>query len=261
MTQTPSHEAPTPATNAKPLPARRSRRLTAIMAVVAVLGVAWVVHLKRKSDQIEAEKVAAQVAAAQQRAASEAEIMEAIARAYRGESNDAKQLALVARVGAAIANSSEVRAQRVSLRFHLLSEPNAINLFAFSSGDIYLTTALLNRMQTEGQLAAVLAHGAAHVLAGDTIAPVAVVAGAQPNWHHRAEEEPLADPRAAKIMAQAGYDPSAMIGMFVVLLKAYQAGADVAFFTTHPNAEGRLKQLYAAITTLYPNGIPKVLSK
>lgn len=212
----------------------------------------------------EAERAAAAHARAlglQQRTATNADITRAMQTRFGGISTNRAQLALVARVGAAIAGKTEARAAGLPLRFHLLAEPNHINSYALHGGDIYLTTALLNRMQTEGQLAAVLAHATAHVLAGDALSPVAAGGAAQPVWQHTLAQEAAADARAVTLMGQAGYDPNALNDMLGVLVAAYQAGADVAFFTTHPNTADRLARIAATIAARYPGGVPATFSK
>lgn len=235
-----------------------------VMGVIAVIGIGFVVNMKSNAKRVDAEQAVIKAAAKEQREAKNADIIKQLAASYKGESTNAQQLALVAKVGQAIATKSDAKNRPQPLKFHLLAEPNAINLFALSSGDVYITTALLNRMQTEGQLAAVLAHGAAHVIAEDGLSevpPPQGVALAQPNWQYSAAQERSADVIGLRLMAQAGYDPGATIGMYDVLLKGYQSGADVSYFSTHPNEPDRLEKVSAAITTLYPQGIPKELSK
>jgi predicted Zn-dependent protease len=230
---------------------KRTRAHRRVMAVLAVL-LLGLVGLKYASEQ--------EVSVAREQAKQQHEaIARAMAAEYKGESIQLDQRALVARVGKAFAEKSD--GKKHPLQFHLLAEPNAINLFALSSGDIYLTTALVNRMQTEGQLAAALAHGVAHVLAGDVPSAVAARAGSLPLWAYSLEQERAADARAITLMVQAGYDPNALLGMFTVLVKAHQSGAAVDFFITHPNETSRMVDITAAIRALYPQGIPVELSK
>lgn len=234
-----------------------------VMGLIAAIGIGFVVNMKSNAKRVDAEQAAAKAVVKEQREAHNADIVKQLTASYKGVSTNAQQLALVAKVGTAIATKSDARNHQPSLKFHLLAEANSITLFALSSGDIYVTTALLNRMQTEGQLAAVLAHGAAHVIAEDglTTVPPQGVALALPNWQYNAAQERSADVIGIRLMAQAGYDPTATLGMYGILTKAYQSGADVTYFSTHPNEPGRLEKLSAAITTLYPQGIPKELSK
>lgn len=238
-----------------------SRVRLVFMVLFAVLGIGALVVLKNGSAHEKEKQAAAAAQAAQQHAAANAKLMQAILHHYHGESANAAQQALVARVGAAIAATKTAKTSKAPLQFHLLAEETSLNLFALDNGQVFITTALVNRMQSEGQLAAALAHGAAHALAGDVLAPMSTATTTLPMWSYTATAETTADAKAVTLMSEAGYSPSAMIGMFTLLLSAYQAGADVAFFTTHPNTSTRMQQLASAIQALYPQGIPKELSK
>ncbi len=185
---------------------------------------------------------------------------------YGGKSSDQKHQTLVTRVGMALVSKSAAQNSDVNFRFHVLSEPDAINAFALPSGDVYVTTALVNRMQTEGELAAVLANGIAHILAGDRMQsaepiPEQVDATTNIKLHFTPDEESAADAKAILSLNAAGYNPQALLGMFQVLTDAYNAGAEVPFFASHPSDSWRLTNIANAIAKLYPNGVPAELSK
>ena len=76
-----------------------------------------------------------------------------------------------------------------------------------------------------------------------------------------ADQELVADREAAGIMSKAGYNPNALTGALGILSTAYYAKAEVAYFTTHPNAQNRLENITSAIAALYPTGAPATLSK
>lgn len=239
-----------------------SRKQIILMVLVALVGGAVLLTLKSTAKQESAEIAIAKQNAAEQRAIEAESISETILKRYGGISTNTEQKALVGRVGTAIRSKVDPKSTAPAMRFLLLAEPNSINLFALTNGDVYLTTALLNRMQTEGQLAAVLAHGVAHIVSIHELAAIPVEGDiALPNWSYAAKAEREADALGLKLMGDAGYDPNATVGMLTVLAKAYNDGADVAFFTTHPNEAERLNEIEAAIHRLYPAGIPAVLSK
>jgi predicted Zn-dependent protease len=255
---------PTPsAAPEKPhLAARRiSPRRKLLAAALALAAGAFLLTLKHGAEQDHATIAAANAISSAQRDTTNAEIKKIMETRYGGASNNREQSALVSRVGTTIRTKLDPKSTKIPLQFHLLKEANSINIYGLSSGDIYITTALLNRMQTEGQLAAILAHGVAHALHGDGVSPVTTPAYALPLWQHTVEQERAADMLTLKLMSQAGYDPNAFTGALMVLAKAYNAGADVAFFTTHPNEAERLNAIASAITALYPKGVPAVLSK
>ena len=193
---------------------------------------------------------------AEQRGQANADMKQFLVQHYGGESANARQRALVERIGHDIVSRSNAKDSKKEFQFHLLAEPNAINSFAVPTGDVYVTTALVNRMRTEGELAAALSNGVAHVLKSDRMdmSPTS-----PPQF--TVTEETAADANTVKLMAATGYDPQALLGMFTVLTDAYNAHADVPFFVTHPSADGRLASIAATIKALYPQGVPSVLSK
>lgn len=48
--------------------------------------------------------------------------------------------------------------------FHLLADTKTVNAFALPGGQVFITVALYERLETEGQLAGVLGHEVGHVL-------------------------------------------------------------------------------------------------
>ncbi|MFZ4541226.1 MAG: M48 family metalloprotease [Rickettsiales bacterium] len=230
----------------------RGRKIAMLIVILIATGVLFSL---RKTVDHEKEAVA------EAKNLLNANVTSGMANKYGGNSANVEQLALVAKVSDAIASKTEIKKRNYKLRVHLLKEPDSINIYALTTGDIYLTTALLNRMQTEGQLAAAIAHAAAHVMGGDIMTEIAGLSHPLPVWSYSGAQEATADKLTVQLMSEAGYAPEAFTGMLGVLAKAYHAGADVMFFTTHPNAEGRVDAITAAITALYPEGVPTILSK
>ena len=257
------NEPTPPAMPEKPhLAARRiSPRRKLLAAALAIAAAAFLLTLKHGAEQDHATVATTKALTSAQREATNAEIKNIMETRYGGASDNREQTTLVSRVGTTIGTKLDPKSTKIPLQFHLLKEANSINVYGLSNGDVYITTALLNRMQTEGQLASMLAHGAAHALAGDGVNPVTTPAYALPLWQHTVEQERAADLLTLKLMSQAGYDPNALGSALMVLAKAYKAGADVAFFTTHPNEAERLNAIASAIAALYPSGVPAVLSK
>ncbi len=67
---------------------------------------------------------------------------------------------LIQRVGSSLA----IRAHRkLPYRFHLIADPELINAFALPGGHIFIGAGMLNMMETEDELAAVLGHEVIHV--------------------------------------------------------------------------------------------------
>ena len=70
----------------------------------------------------------------------------------------------VARVGQRLVNSSVAKETPYQYDFHLLRDPQAINAFALPGGQIFITYALLAKLDSEDQLAGVLGHEIGHVI-------------------------------------------------------------------------------------------------
>lgn len=197
---------------------------------------------------------------------------------YDGVSINPEQKALVMRVGSAIAGTELAAKAGWKFQFQLLAEPDILNAFALPGGQVFMTTGLLNRLRTEGEVAAVLAHQIAHVLARDAVKKLAVdmggdaaglggddvmglMAGQLAALRFTTEQETAADLAAIRLMSDTGYNPNALLGLLQVLSTAYYAGAQVEYFSTHPNPEGRVKAIQEAVAKQYPQGVPESLSE
>src|SRR5262249_13816463 len=128
--------------------------------------------------------------------------------------------------------------------FHLLADTHTINAFALPGGQIFITMGLLNELQTEAQLAGVLAHEMGHVIERHSAQQmstsqlgqiltmaVGTAAGNQSNSAYQIAavvnqamqlkysrgDELEADTWGLKLMATAGFDPRAMVDVMKVL--------------------------------------------
>lgn len=211
---------------------------------------------------------------------------------YGGLYPDQQLQDYVDRVGNKIVRESAAGQTEWQYEFHLLNDPETINAFALPGGQIFITTALLSRLQTEGQLAGVLGHEAGHVVArhsaqqiakseltqgliggisvaatdpnnpqsGAAAAQIAAVAGQLVNMKFGRDDELQSDQLGVRFMAEAGYDPRAMIGVMRILAEAGGGGRQPEFFSTHPNPENRIQRIEEAIQAEFPNGVPEGLT-
>ncbi|MGH7292306.1 MAG: M48 family metalloprotease, partial [Myxococcota bacterium] len=89
---------------------------------------------------------------------------------FGGETTDKKYRQMVEDVGARIVGSLPPEArnkdgtQVYPYAYHVLADQKTVNAFALPGGQIFITEALLKRLETEGQLAGVLGHETGHVL-------------------------------------------------------------------------------------------------
>ena len=147
---------------------------------------------------------------------------EQILAAFGGEYADKQLQVFVGQTVSRLVSTS----QRPDLRFQItiLNSP-AINAFVISSSRLYVTRGVLALASDSSELAAVLAHEIAHVIAGDTpipteeqsnyensapegeIDPLAIAKSKISLAYFSRNQELRADRRAMEIAARAGYDP------------------------------------------------------
>jgi predicted Zn-dependent protease len=188
-------------------------------------------------------------------------------------------------VGSRIVRSSAAADTPWEFEFHLLNDPQTVNAFALPGGQVFITTGLYGRFETEGQLVGVLGHEIGHVVArhsaqriakseltqglvgavvvasGEAEAgQVAAVVGELVNMKYGREDELQSDELGVWLMSDAGYDPRAMIEVMQILEAASSGAGLPEFFSTHPNPENRIENIQAAIQERFPDGVPEGLT-
>jgi predicted Zn-dependent protease len=200
---------------------------------------------------------------------------------HGGELPDPQVQAYLDAVGARIAQISSLQETEWPFEFTLLADPETVNAFALPGGPVFITKALYDRLQTEGQLVGVLAHEIGHVVArhaaqhiaqseltngltgavavasGDArAAQVAAMVGQLVNLKYGRDDELQSDNLGVRFMAEAGYDPRALITVMQILAEASEGAAPPEFFSTHPNPDNRIQRIQQAIDETFPNGVP-----
>lgn len=165
--------------------------------------------------------------------------------------------------------------------FHLLADRQTVNAFALPGGQVFITQALFDRLETPGQLAGVLGHEIGHVIerhgnkrmaksqlfAG--LAAAAGAAGGDANSARMAqavaqmvqmkygrEDELESDKWGVRLCVLAGYDPHAMVGLMRVLEESSPGGGPPEMMSTHPKPANRVQYIEDVIDQEYPNGLP-----
>ena len=169
--------------------------------------------------------------------------------------------------------------------FHLLADPQTVNAFALPGGQVFITAALYNRLETQGQLAGVLGHEVGHVLmrhgaqrlakqkltqglvgaagvAGGSqqSAQMAAAIGNMVNMKYGRDDELESDKWGVQIAVEAGYDPRAMLDVMRILEEAGGSGPP-EMMSTHPKPANRQAYIKDVIDAVYPNGLPSGLRK
>ncbi len=174
--------------------------------------------------------------------------------------------------------------------FNLLNDEKTVNAFALPGGQVFITRALYDQLDDEAELAGVLGHEIGHVVnrhsaeqmaktqlgqglttavgvgaSGDNRGQHAMMVAAMVNQlsqlHFSREDESEADTFGLRYMAQAGFDPSAMLDVMEILKNASKGGRQPEFLATHPAPETRLDEIRATLKSAYPDGIPSNLTR
>ena len=204
-----------------------------------------------------------------------------MAEEFGGEDPDAADQAVVDQIGNSIVQSSPASQTPYEYEFHLLEDDQTINAFALPGGQIFITRALFDRLQTEGELAGVLGHEIGHVVARHSAehiakaqltegltgaavlatydpdnpatantAQVAALIGQLINLKFGRDDELESDFLGVCFINDTGYDPQELISVMQILAEASQGNAPPEFFSTHPNPENRIQRIQDAIQNI-----------
>jgi len=204
-----------------------------------------------------------------------------MAEEFGGLDPDESAQAVVDQVGNSIVQSSPASQTPYQYEFHLLEDDQTINAFALPGGQIFITRALFDKLQTEGELAGVLGHEIGHVVARHSAehiakaqltegltgaaviatydpdnpasansAQVAALIGQLINLKFGRDDELESDFLGVCFINDAGYNPEELVRVMQVLAEASQGNAPPEFFSTHPNPENRIQRIQEAIQNL-----------
>lgn len=180
---------------------------------------------------------------------------------------------LVDKVGRRLVESSMARFTPYEYDYHLLADPRTVNAFALPGGQTFITYALLSQLENEDQLAGIMGHEIAHVVArhgaqrmaksdltngllgavmmgsgSQGTAQMAAMIGNLVNMSYGRDDELESDRLGICFMIDAEYDPSHMIGVMKILKEASgSGGGQPEFFSTHPDPENRVEKIQEVI--------------
>lgn len=189
---------------------------------------------------------------------------------------------IVDQVGNEVVQNSPAGSSPYEFDFHLLDDDQTINAFALPGGQIFITRALYDRLETVGDLAGVLGHEIAHVVARHSAehiakakltegltgaavlatydpdnpasagsAQVAALIGQLINMKFGRDDELESDFLGVCFMNDSGYDPNEMITVMQILAASSEGGnRPPEFFSTHPNPESRIQRIQDAIQNI-----------
>ncbi|MBX3083650.1 MAG: M48 family metalloprotease [Anaerolineae bacterium] len=191
---------------------------------------------------------------------------------FGGVDPDSNAQATVDAIGAKLVNSSKAKDTPWQFEFTVLGDPETINAFALPGGPVFITEALLSRLQTEDQIAGVLSHEIVHVLARHSaqqiaksdltnglLGAVSVASGDASttqtaamvaqlvNMKYGRDDETQADTIGICLMIDAQYDPNAMVEVMQILEQASGGSQQPEWFSTHPSPQNRIQNIKQAI--------------
>jgi len=272
---------------------RGSRQSSLKMRLVIAVGIALFTFISymMKGDVNEITGENQRVALSeQQEIALGLQALPTIINRHHGEHPDQEAQAYVDRVGNRLLQSLNESLQKqgrhnpYQFDFHLLNDNQVINAFALPGGQIFITAALYQQLETEGQLAGVLGHeighvlsrhgaqqmakqeltqglvGAAGVAGGDVnSAQMAQMIGSMVNMKYGRNDELESDRWGIELMVLSGYDPYAMVGVMDILKRSAGAGKQPEIFSTHPDPGNRIERIRNYIQDTYPSSLPSDL--
>jgi predicted Zn-dependent protease len=214
-----------------------------------------------------------------------------MARQHGGLAPDEEDQAYLDEICHRIVTNSDAGETDWPFECHLLADEQTINAFALPGGQMFVTAALYDRLETEGQVAGVMAHEIGHVVARHSAERIAkaeltqgltgavVIASYDPddprsqqtaqaaaligqlvNMKFGRDDELESDRLAVRFMADAGYDPRSLIAVMEILAEAGGPNRPPEFFSTHPNPENRIAEIRGAIAAEFRNGVPDGLT-
>jgi predicted Zn-dependent protease len=205
---------------------------------------------------------------------------------YGGLLPDERLQGYVKSVGERVVQRSSAGTSPYPFEFHLLRDPQTVNAFALPGGQIFITAALLGRMTSEAQLAAVFGHEIGHVVGrhgaehlakqqlssalvngvgivasggddgGQHAAMMAQAANQLINLRYGRKDESESDRFGFKFMTEAGYDPRGSLELMQILAKVGKGQRQPEILSSHPDPGNRFEDLTALMKQQFPQGIP-----
>lgn len=188
----------------------------------------------------------------------------------------------VQEIGQRIVQDSPASTTPYQYAYHLLADPQTVNAFALPGGQVFITRALYDQLQTDGELASILGHETGHVVARHSAEQIAkaqltegltgaaVIAACDPNnpngcvaasqmaaivgqligMKYSRADETEADWLGVCFMNDSGYDSQDMVKVMQILDSLSQGQRPPEFLSTHPDPGNRILQIQADIQNM-----------
>ncbi len=188
----------------------------------------------------------------------------------------------VQEIGQRIVQDSPASTTPYEYAYHLLADTETVNAFALPGGQIFITRALYDKLQSDGELASILGHETGHVVARHSaeqiakaqltqgLSGAAVIAACDPNspngcvaasqiaavvgqligMKFSRTDETEADWLGVCFMNDSGYDTQDMVKVMQLLESLSQGQTPPEFLSTHPDPGNRIIQIQQDIQNM-----------
>lgn len=214
-----------------------------------------------------------------------------VARQFGGLYPDETLQAYVDGIGQRVVQSSQAGQSPYPFNFYVLADPQTVNAFALPGGQIFITLAMMDALDTEAQLAGVLGHEVGHVVARHgaerlarqrlgalLVQAIGIAASEDPGSGRQAalvaqavnqllslrygrDDELESDRLGFDFMVDASYDPEGIVELMEILNTTRPDGQPPEFLSSHPNPDNRIERLEALTAQTFPNGVPPELEE
>lgn len=195
---------------------------------------------------------------------------------YGGEIPSTQITSYVSRIGMSVASVSEL--PDAPWAFQAV-DSTQVNAFALPGGKIFITRALLEKLESEAALAGVLAHEVGHVTArhaaqqmtqtmaiqfgtaiaaslteNETARYIALLGGVGGSLYQlrfSRVHEHQSDELGLRYMVRAGYDPQGLVEVMEVFEELSGGGGQIAWLSTHPLTADRILEIRNTINSEY----------
>ncbi|RMH02322.1 MAG: tetratricopeptide repeat protein [Aquificota bacterium] len=181
-------------------------------------------------------------------------------------------------VGMTLAKHAE---RRLPYEFFVVNS-SQVNAFALPGGPVFITRGLLLKLNSEGELAGVLAHELGHINArhhakflekqfgislllnigailladkpyGQALLQFGQIGGSLLALKFSRDQEREADAYAVKYTLRSGYDPYGIVRVFYTF-KSMERSRPPEWLSTHPLPETRIREVEAELNRIKPSG-------
>jgi predicted Zn-dependent protease len=197
-----------------------------------------------------------------------------MAQQYGGLHPDQRVQQKVDEIGRRLVDNTSAGKTPYPFDFHVLADDRTVNAFALPGGQCFITAGLLSKVKNEDQIAGVMGHELAHVVyrhGGERMAKSSLIQGLiqsvligsggsmeaaqianfvgnMTSLKYGRDQELQSDDFGVKVMIEAGYDPSQMIGVMDILEEASGgASNNPEWQSSHPHPENRREKIKESI--------------